>query len=247
MAHVHKRSLLEKVICYPIIDRECANRRIIEAKLLGILDFIFCGKTEIGGVKILGKGTTSIVLKGIYLGNIRVAVKVRRTDANRPSVIREAKILKITNMYGIGPSVLAFSRNMLVWKYIRGLSFEEWLQSSPQKNVLKKVLKEIVFQLYMLDKIGVSHNELSRPENHIIISLPEWKPYIIDFESATIKKDASNLTQFLNFLIKPRSKIGAIIRDALEIQADRKYLVNVFGIYKKTKNLDPIMDILNLT
>lgn len=244
---MYRRDLLEKVICYPIVNKECTNRRIVEARLLGIRDFIFSGKSEIRGVKILGKGTTSIVLKGIYLGNIQVTIKVRRTDANRPSVIREAKILEIINIHGVGPRMLSFSRNMIVWKYIEGLSFEEWLQSVPAKRVLKNILKDIIIQLYTLDKIGVSHNELSRPENHIIIALPEQKPYIIDFESATIKKDASNLTQFLNFLIKPRSKIGTKIKNILEIEVDRKYLINAFKMYKKTKNLNPILDILNLT
>ena len=234
---------VRKVICYPINSVECINKRIVEASILGLKKFVFKGESELNGVKILGKGTTSIVLLGIYVGGLKVSVKIRRTDANRFSVRKEAEVIEKINRHGIGPRLVTYSRNFLVWKYIEGLSLDKWILAHRHSEELREVLQKIILQLHVLDRMGVAHNELSRPHGHIIITRNK-EVYIIDFESSTLKKRAYNVTQFLGFLLNPRSSLSILISKSLKIDADS--IRNSLKKYKESGDIDAILKALKL-
>ncbi|WP_243678348.1 hypothetical protein [Vulcanisaeta distributa] len=72
---------------------------------------------------------------------------------------------------------------------------------------LRVILRDLLWQCRRLDSIGLAHNELSRPEDHVIIS--NGRAFIIDFESASLNSRVSNVAQILNALIMGRVYSGS--------------------------------------
>ena len=178
---------------YPKGTRAQIKSRIKELKALGVESISFQGELQVGTISILGKGYVGIVVLG-KLGRKKVAVKIRRNDSPRKNLKKEAKLLQITNRCGVGPKLIDFSKNFLVMEYLEGEKIGKWipdlktkLRSSQIKTVIKKVLEDC----YKLDMIGLDHGELSRMPKHVIVGK---KITIIDFESSSMDRRASNVT-----------------------------------------------------
>jgi|GEM_PF-547686 putative serine/threonine protein kinase len=225
-------SELNFILCYPQGDLQCAIQRAVELNMLGVRELCLEGETEISGKRIIGKGTTSLVVKGVYL-SYYVAVKTRRCDSNRVSLLHEAKILEKIKGLNIGPELLAASRNFLVWKFIDGVDFADWIRGVDSQEILREVLCKILYKLYLLDKLGISHNELSKPFNHIIIAVAQREPYIVDFESASTSSGRSNLTQFLGFLLGGQARLPDKLVTYLKV--DREKLSDIKQYLKEYK------------
>ncbi len=99
-------------------------------------------------------------------------------------------------------------------------------------------------QCRKLDSIGLAHNELSRPQDHVIIS--GGRAFIIDFESASLNSRVSNVAQILNALVMGRGSIQDRVRAALGVSIDFYGLRNVIRRYKVTRSDDDFMQILRL-
>ncbi|WP_243670882.1 hypothetical protein [Vulcanisaeta sp. JCM 16161] len=95
-----------------------------------------------------------------------------------------------------------------------------------------------------MDSIGLAHNELSRPQDHVIIS--GGRAFIIDFESASLNSRVSNVAQILNALVMGRGSIQDRVRAALGVSIDFYGLRNVIRRYKVTRSDDDFMQILRL-
>lgn len=237
----YKKRELREILCYPWPSEECFIRRLVEARLLGIRYFVKSGRHKVKGIPIVGKGTTALVLAAEYLGGLKVAVKVRRIDANRRSLLSEAEILRLANRQGAGPPLIAASRNMVLWRFIDGKPFYEWLKSTDNVYEVKNVLRKLLIQLYSLDKAGIAHNELSRPGEHILVE--GGSPYVIDFESATLNSRRSNVTQFLSILIR-EDYLSAKLRNMLKI--DKNNIINALREYKDQRNIAKLLNTLRL-
>jgi len=232
---------LRLLLCYPLPTEECFVRRLVEAKLLGVRCFLRGGRHVIRGIPVVGKGTTAIVLAAEHLGGLKAAVKVRRLDANRVTLLGEARMLRLANRYGVGPPLLAASRNMVVWKLVEGEPFYRWLEKTEDPQEIKEVLRKIVFQLYSLDEAGIAHNELSRPGEHILVE--GRTPYILDFESATFNRSRSNLTQFLSILAR-EGVLSTKLRETLGL--DKKSILDILRRYKQERDLAQLLESLSL-
>jgi len=231
---------LSFLLCYPRQEKDCFEKRIVEARLLGIKHFIREGNVLLNGIPVIGKGTTAIVVKAVYLGGVEVAVKVRRLDSNRPSMRHEARILKITNKVGIGPKMTAHSRNFIIWRYVGGISLDEWASTSSKRD-LEEVLAKLLVQLYILDRMGVSHKELARSRGHIIVE--NKNPVILDFETASLGSSKSNVTQFFSCLISGRGP-GRVIRERLGVNVEE--LRRALASYKADMDITPVIEALHL-
>ncbi len=240
--NIEELSKLLKIICYPSGNFSCFIKRVIELKLLGLKSFLK-GDKKILNFPILGKGTTSIVLKGKYITNKIVTVKIRRVDSNRESVIREAKMLKIANTVNVGPELITFSKNFIIWNFIDGIPLNLFLKNNLNRDKIRKIIKELMYQAYKLDKIGLVHLELSRPINHILIT-KEYKPVIIDFETASIVSSKKNLSQILNFLLFSEKNM----RKTLGLNIPLYTLRKILHEYKSnpTRYFDKILALLDL-
>jgi putative serine/threonine protein kinase len=193
------------ILSYPY-DGEYARHILHELQGLGVRCIVIDGSVNINGYRVVGKGCSSIVIKGIY-GDSTVAVKILRSDSSRQSVEHEASILKLVNGAGIGPRFIANSRHVLVMEYVHGNVIGEWLVHKSTQggiNGMKRVLGCLLEQCYTLDSMGVDHGELSNMYRHAIVT--GESVCIIDFEGASIKRRAKNLTSAVQYLfLSPNS------------------------------------------
>jgi putative serine/threonine protein kinase len=231
------------IICYPKPDLNEAKRRIEELKSLGVSKVVFDGKTKIGNLCVLGKGCVSLVVKALMNSNL-VALKIRRLDANRDSLKYEAKLLNVANSINVAPKLFAYSRNFIVMEHAEGLYFKDWikmLKGKGKKERVKSVIKEILEQCFRLDEIGLDHGELSNIEKHIIVGKKAW---IIDFESASMNRRASNLTKVTQYFVVG-SPVSSTIRKLLRIE-DLNEIFHALRDYKRSKSKDSFENVLRV-
>lgn len=198
-----------------------------ELKRLGVKTIEFSGEKEAFGIPILGKGCVSIVVVAYHNGE-KVALKIRRIDADRESMIEEAEKLKMANSVDVGPKFLAVSRNLLLMQFVEGELLPNWLEKRVRKETVKAVLRGVLEQCWLLDKIGLDHGELSHAPKHIIVN-STYTPCIVDFETASLNRRPSNVTSACQFLFisgqtaqKIAKKIGEVDKRAV-IEALREY------------------------
>jgi len=218
------------VICYPKYDVKELRKRLKELKKLGVTAVEFSGKKVVSNLSVLGKGCVGIVVMA-YKKDERIAMKIRRIDADRTKMQHEAEMLKKANTVNIGPNLLAISDNFLIMELIEGTLLPEWINTSKGKGTksrIKRVLQAVLEQSWSLDELGVDHGELSRAPKHIIIDANE-KPCIVDYETASANRKVSNVTSICQYFFigsqiakTIRKKIGKIDRTKL-IQALRNY------------------------
>jgi len=227
------------VLTYPAFSRGEALRRVVELSLLGVEGLAFEGRAEVAGVRVVAKGTVGIVVKGVWAGRT-VAVKVRRLDANRPSLLQEAEGLRLANSVGVGPRLLAASRNFLVWEYVEGRPVEEWGLSAPLEE-LGAVVKELLRQALALDRVGLAHMELSRLGDHVLVT-PQLRVVIFDFETASTSSRKSNVTQVAQGLLIRDTPLAARVRQALGVTKEEA--LEILREYKATRRGEALAPLL---
>lgn len=177
-----------------------------ELERLGIEEFVEAGPVTLGGHRLLGKGWTSIV----FLARSRrwgvVAVKALRPGSRRRSMLAEAVAWLAASLAGAAPRLYAVSPRALVYRPVLGPSLGLYVPGGRAEALL--VLRRLLYKAYMLDTIGLRHNELARPENQVVIDTEKGaEPYIIDYDAATWS-GPGNLTQLLGGL--PRTPLGRL-------------------------------------
>jgi predicted Ser/Thr protein kinase len=80
------------VLCYPRYNSREAAKRIRELKRLSVKALEFVGEKTAFNMPVLGKGCVGIVLIA-HVDNKKAALKIRRVDADRTGMQREAEML----------------------------------------------------------------------------------------------------------------------------------------------------------
>lgn len=200
---IHLDQLLKsrgaQLICYPYFDTDEAMRRIVELRSLGVVALELGGMHRILEVPVLGKGHVGVVVMA-RLEKGHAALKIRRTDADRASLVKEAENLARANKVSVGPRLLDVSDNFLLMELIEGEYIADWVQriQPPDVGLLHHVLKLLMDKARRLDLIGLDHGELSRAHRHVIVARNE--PRIIDFESSSIGRRVSNVTSIAHYI-----------------------------------------------
>ena len=220
------------MICYPKSNSNEIKKRISELNTLGITSIDFIGKNTAFNLPILGKGFVGVVVRANINEKV-VAVKILRVDASRKELQYEAKMLQHANLVQVGPKFHNVSTNCLVMELIVGNLLPLWLKSNSNKSIIKKILKDILNQCYRLDLLGLDHGELSKATKHIIVN-NELKPFIVDFETASINRSVSNVTSICQFLFLNYGEVGKIVRSFIG-NHDRNKIINELRKYKTEK------------
>ena len=240
-----------QVICYPKYGVNELGKRLKELKKLKVTAIEFSGKKVVSGLPVLGKGCVGIVAIA-YKKNERIAIKIRRVDADRMRMQHEAEMLKKANVVNVGPNLLDVSDNFLIMEFIEGILLPQWvntLRGKETKSRVQRVLRAVLEQSWSLDKLGLDHGELSRAPKHIIVDANE-KPWIVDFETASVNRKVSNVTSICQYLFigsqiakTIQKKLGKIDRTKL-IQALRKYKQKrTRGSFKKILRICALHDV----
>ena len=238
---------LGSIISYPRFDNIEYNDRLNEIYSLGINFAIHGGRTKIGKVAIAGKGCVSVVIK-IQAENKICALKIRRTDANRSSMDREATLQKIANSAGIGPEIIRYSKNLIVMEFVEGFSIINWIkqdQNIADADRVRSVIVNILEQCYSLDRACLDHGQLSCLAHHVIIS-KSYTANIIDFESSSTQRKVSNVTCAAQSLLLS-GLISKRINKVLHLENKRENIIQKLKAYKSYQtrmNFDKILYML---
>ena len=211
-----------RLVAYPSGDPDEVESRIHQLHQLEITALDFQGPLRTDRLSVLGKGVVGIVVIGVR-GNRRVAVKIRRVDARRPSLIHEAELLMAANSLKVGPECLGGTADVLAMEFIEGLSLPLWLESLTGRGRrvrVRSVVKPLLEECFRMDAYGLDHGELSRAHKNVIVS--DDGARILDFESASLVRRPSNFTSLTQYLFlggsiakKIAKVLGPVDRDEL--------------------------------
>ncbi len=243
------RRLLEphysRILTYPDTDTKEAKARIRELSEIGISAFRFEGVTQIGGIPVLGKGCVGVVTKARLEGEL-VALKIRRLDADRPSMNDEARLLRFANSVDAGPRLISATKNFLAMELFRGIPLFRWAEGSGASGrVVGKLVSRLLSCCFMLDSIGLDHGELSHAPKNVLVA-KSGHPCIVDFESASTARRVANVTSLLQYFL-----FGRVSRTlhASRVFPDKRNIVKALGVYKRegsVENFQCVLDALGL-
>jgi len=237
------------VLCYPRYNEREAIKRVGELKRLGVKAIEFAGEKTAFNVPVLGKGCVGIVvIAHTRMG--RVALKIRRVDADRKGMEHEAEMLAKANSIGIGPRFIGLNEDFLLMEFVKGELLPKWvmiLKGRGSKKRIRGVLRDVLEQCWKLDEAGLDHGELSRAPKHIIIDA-EDRAHIVDFETASVMRRTSNVTSICQYLFLG-SQLAKTLRRQLG-QIDNETLFAALRDYKlerTNQNFVRILQVCRLT
>jgi putative serine/threonine protein kinase len=231
-----------QIIGYPRTTEEDQQNRLNELEGLGVQAVEFRGEKSIANMPVLGKGCVGIVIVA-HTKTGKVALKIRRTDADRNEMFHEAEMLTKANTVNVGPKLIKTSKNFLLMQLIEGQHFPEWIQNTEpeDKNHTLQVIRDVLEQCYRLDEEGLDHGELSTAPKHIIIDKSD-SAYLIDFETASTERRTANVTSMCQFLFMG-SKTAHVVEEKFGKQ-DKKQLIQTLRVYKQEKTRENFQKVL---
>jgi putative serine/threonine protein kinase len=234
-----------QVLCYPKYDLKEMKKRLKELKKLGVKAVEFAGEKMAFDVPVLGKGCVGIVVAAQTDAG-KVALKIRRVDADRAGMQHEAEMLRRANAVDVGPRLINVTENFLLMEFVEGTLLPRWveaLRGRGTRSRIRRVLRAVLEQCYVLDEAGLDHGELSRAPKHIIVD-PYDHPHLVDFETASVNRRVSNVTSICQYLFigsqvakKIKRKLGGI---------DEKKLINALRNYKQERTKENFEKILGV-
>lgn len=239
---IENRESLKLLLTYPLFDENTFDSRMKELLTLDINSVFSFGKVQLHRVCILGKGSVGLVTLVKYRKKYFV-LKIRRTDANRPNMYDEVVYQSAANSMGIGPFLVNFSENFILMEFVRGFNIVDWYGSNKTANDrILKCAATILNQCFVLDCLKLDHGQLNRLDRHIKVS-EEGKPTILDFESSSTDRRASNVTSVCQsiFLHGP---IFSRLKGSIE--KDRELIMKCIRDYKRDMNYEKFEKILSL-
>lgn len=223
-----------RVLTYPKISLRTAKSRVKQLEKLKIRNLVFEGKSKIGALGLLGLGTVSVVVKAETDGSI-CALKIRRTDANRPTMEKEFRLTSLANRIGIGADALGRTKDLMSLRYLNYVELHEWfrgLSGRGRRERARQMIHAILNQCRKLDIIGLDHGELSDLRKHVVAVGD--KPYILDFESAGQERSSRNVTSASQYLLIG-GRISPLVRRTIGL-TDVKKVLNALRAYKREKS-----------
>ena len=222
-----------EVVCYPRTTPKEMENRIAQLRSLGVLALEFSGNSAAFKFPVLGKGYVGVVAIA-HVNGEKLAIKMRRSDADRKSLEPEARLLIKANSVEVGPKFGASTRDFLLMQLIEGNIFPDWVEKQRDSDVLRDVLRDVLEQCWRLDEAGLDHGELSKAPKHLLIDRSN-KPFIVDFETASLSRKVSNVTSICQFLFQGNSDSAKRIAEVLGIR-DKDNLILALKRYKKERN-----------
>jgi putative serine/threonine protein kinase len=224
------RTPFVQVLTYPRISLREARPRIRQLKKLEVDEIVFEGHAKIGRLGILGLGTVGIVVAARAGGRL-CALKIRRTDANRPNMAEEVRITTLANRLGIGPEIYAHTKDMILMKLLESQEIAEWLKGlrgRGRREDARGMLHSLLNQCRTLDIMGIDHGQLSNLRKHAVIA--EGRPWLIDFESAGTNRKPRNVTTAAQYMLVGGG-VSPLMRRILGVR-DTEVLKKLLGNYK---------------
>ncbi|ABK78470.1 Ser/Thr protein kinase [Cenarchaeum symbiosum A] len=208
------------------------GHRVAELEELGVTGVSFGGPVSLGGLDVLGKGYVGVVVLA-RMDRQTIALKIRRTDSQRDNMEGEAALLSVANKAGVGPRLVAYSRNFLAMEYLEGERIGDWVCSlgEDDADAAGACARKILEDCYRLDEAGLDHGELSFISKHVIVGC---KTTIVDFESSSTDRRPANVTSAAQAIFMG-GRIARMIGRVLG-QPPREELIGALRGYKQERN-----------
>ena len=228
------------IVCYPKPSKTELKKRLRELQRLRVETLEFSGEKQAFNTPVLGKGCVGIVTIA-YRNGEKVALKIRRVDADRSEMRQEAEMLKKANSARVGPRLLCVSKDFLLMQFIDGDLLPKWIEKRRGKKQIRKVLREVLEQCWRLDAASLDHGELSYAPKHIIIDKNDV-PFIVDFETASLNRKPSNVTSICQFLLIS----GLVAKQMAEKLGgkDKKAIIEALRRYKSDRSRENFESVL---
>jgi putative serine/threonine protein kinase len=207
----------------------------MELREHGVKALEFAGEASAFNVPVLGKGFVGIVVTA-NLDEQRIALKIRRVDADRLGLEHEAQMLVKANAVQVGPKLMGVSRNFLLMQLVDGDLLPNWLDAHKEKTQVRGVLNEVLEQCWRLDRAGLDHGELSKAPKHLIVD-KQQKPWIVDFETASVERKPANVTSVCQFLFTSGGAVAKAVAEVLG-ERNREEIIDALRLYKKDRTRD---------
>ncbi|MFC1801417.1 HemK2/MTQ2 family protein methyltransferase [Nanoarchaeota archaeon] len=191
-----------------ILEKNLLQFKLLEKQKLPLFEELYCyliKKTQtlkhlnkkVKEIKYLAHGKRGMIFTANYRKK-KIAIKVKKRSSEAIGRIQnEIKWLEQLNKSKIGPKLLFHNKNYLAYEFIPGEFIIDFIKNNPKTKV-KKVIKNVFEQCFILDLLSINKEEMHRPLKHIIIKYP--KVTLIDFERTHIAKKPHNVTQFIQFI-----------------------------------------------
>ncbi len=231
------------VLCYPKPSEAEAQTRLKELQEHDVTAVEFSGKASAYGVSasLLGKGFVGIVVVAIRKGQ-KVALKIRRVDADREDLLHEAEMLSKANSVSVGPKLVGASKNFLLMRFIDGDLLPVWLKMAHEKAMTQTVLGDVLEQCFRLDAIGLDHGELSKAPKHVIVDKKQ-KPWIVDYETSSDARKPANVTAISHFLFTSAGETARTVAAALG-KRNKDEIVKALQKYKEKRTRESFDEVL---
>ncbi|MCL2149149.1 MAG: hypothetical protein FWH47_07430 [Methanomassiliicoccaceae archaeon] len=221
------------LLCYPYPDRQEAEARATELRGIGVEALEIAGGVLAAGIPVLGKGHDGVVVTAIA-GGERLALKIRRLDGSGRGHSHEAAMLTAANSAGVGPAFVAATQNFLLTQLIDGGTLAGWMGRNRAEAEYRRAIGDVLEQCWRLDEAGMDHGELSNAPRHLLADTA-GKPFIVDFEAASLQRRASNVTSVCQYLFMGNSSARELIWDVLG-ERDRRRITEASREYKKDRS-----------
>ncbi|OYT51401.1 MAG: hypothetical protein B6U73_02025 [Desulfurococcales archaeon ex4484_204] len=110
-----------------------------------------------------------------------VAIKVRRADSKRDSLVMECELMRLASP--VAPKPLYCSKDFIVMEYVDGHTLNRYVEMIRSCREAVTLVLKVIAVARWLDVIGISHKELSTPERHVIVT-PNGRVKVVDYETA---------------------------------------------------------------
>ena len=134
----------------------------------------------------------------------KVAIKVAIDYPEK--IEREANTLKLLYKERIGSKVLFTGNGYFAYPFIEGEYILDWIRTHNKKEIIS-VLHDILHQCRIIDKMGMTKEEMHHPLKHIIIDFLN-KAHFIDFERCTRTDKPKNVTQCVEFICRMKEDLS---------------------------------------
>ena len=122
--------------------------------------------------------------------------------------------------------------NSIIYEFVEGDFILDFIEKNNKKKIVK-MLKDVLRQCFILDKLKINKLEMHHPVKHIII---DKKPVLIDFERSYYTENPKNVSQFCQFLMS----------NSKDLKINRKELIFRVKNYKKRPSKSTFKGILDL-
>jgi len=232
-----------RILTYPASDEAKARDRVRELSASGVTSLRFGGSTIIDGIPVLGKGCVGIVTLA-ELDGVPVALKIRRNDADRPSMTNEGRLLHLANSVDVGPRLITATTDFIAMEFFEGAPLFRWAEGQTAGNTkgVKELLGNLLCSAFRLDAIGLDHGQLSHAPKNVLVNR-RGEGCIVDFESASTVRRVANVTSLLQYFLFGR--ISKTIR-APKIFPRKVPILRTLAKYKREPSVENFRSILEM-